>query len=59
LCVKGDREKLLPGARIIGLWELDECPHYLTFEEYDQHKRGLCTRQSKCEQLKERRLCPY
>ena len=40
-------------------WELDECPHYLTFEEYDQHKRGLCTRQSKCEQLKDRRLCPY
>lgn len=40
-------------------WELDECPHYLTFEEFDEHKRGLCTKQSKCEQLQDGKLCPY
>ncbi len=40
-------------------WELDECPHYLTFEEFDEHERGLCTKQSKCEQLQVGKLCPY
>src|SRR2546427_173992 len=40
-------------------WKLDECPHYLSFEEYDEHKRGLCTKNSKCEQLEDGKLCPY
>ena len=40
-------------------WRLKDCPHYLTFEDYDQHKRRLCTRDSKCERLKDRKLCPY
>jgi Rad3-related DNA helicase len=40
-------------------WRLSDCPHYLTFEDYDQHKRRLCTRDSKCEQVKDRKLCPY
>jgi ATP-dependent DNA helicase DinG len=40
-------------------WKLSDCPHYLTFDEYDQHKRRLCTRDSKCEHLKDGRLCPY
>ena len=40
-------------------WRLSDCPHYLTFEDYDQHKRRLCTRDSKCEQVKDGKLCPY
>ncbi len=40
-------------------WKLPECPHYLTFEQFDQHQRGLCDKDSKCEHLKGRRLCPY
>lgn len=40
-------------------WKLSDCPHYLTFEEYDQHKRRLCARDSKCERLKDGKLCPY
>ncbi len=40
-------------------WKLRDCPHYLTFEEYEEHKRKLCTRDSKCEHLKDRKLCPY
>jgi ATP-dependent DNA helicase DinG len=40
-------------------WTLDECPHYLSFEEYDEHKRGHHTKNSKCEHLKDRKLCPY
>jgi Rad3-related DNA helicase len=40
-------------------WTLDQCPHYLSFEEYDEHKRGHHTKNSKCEHLKERKLCPY
>ncbi|MDG7007900.1 MAG: hypothetical protein JRN06_06620 [Nitrososphaerota archaeon] len=40
-------------------WKLSECPHYLTFEEYEEHKRRLCNRGSKCEHLKDRKLCSY
>lgn len=40
-------------------WRLNDCPHYLTFEEYDQHKRRLCTRGSKCEHVKDGKPCPY
>ncbi|MGD0396605.1 MAG: helicase C-terminal domain-containing protein [Nitrososphaerales archaeon] len=40
-------------------WKLSDCPHYLTFEEYDQHKRRLCTRDSKCEHVEDGKLCPY
>ncbi len=40
-------------------WRLSDCPHYLTFEDYDQHKRRLCARDSKCERLKDGKLCPY
>ena len=40
-------------------WTLSECPHYLTFEEYDVHRRGLCTRNSKCEKLTNGKLCAY
>jgi ATP-dependent DNA helicase DinG len=40
-------------------WRLSDCPHYLTFEEYDQHKRRLCARDSRCEHLKDGKLCPY
>jgi len=40
-------------------WSLSECPHYVTFDAYDQHRRGLCARDSKCERLKDRKLCTY
>jgi Rad3-related DNA helicase len=40
-------------------WSLSECPHYLTFDQFDRHQRGLCDRDAKCEHLKEKRLCPY
>jgi Rad3-related DNA helicase len=40
-------------------WRLTDCPHYLTFEEYDQHMRRQCTRNSKCEHVKDGKLCPY
>jgi Rad3-related DNA helicase len=40
-------------------WRLSDCPHYLTLEEYDQHRRRLCTRYSRCEQVKDGKLCPY
>jgi len=40
-------------------WDLSECPHYLTFEEYDEHRRGVCNGRSKCEHLKDGKLCYY
>ncbi|HZW84857.1 MAG TPA: helicase C-terminal domain-containing protein [Nitrososphaerales archaeon] len=40
-------------------WNLSECPHYLTFEEYDEHMRGACLRGAKCNHLKDKMLCHY
>ena len=40
-------------------WKLTECPHYLTFEEYEEHKLGACRRDAKCEHLKDGKLCYY
>ncbi|MGD0146059.1 MAG: ATP-dependent DNA helicase [Nitrososphaerales archaeon] len=40
-------------------WKLSECPHYLTFEQFDEHRRKLCDRDAKCERLKSGKLCPY
>ncbi|MDG6987709.1 MAG: DEAD/DEAH box helicase family protein [Nitrososphaerota archaeon] len=40
-------------------WTLSECPHHLTFEEYDEHVRGVCRRDAKCRRLKGDKLCPY
>lgn len=40
-------------------WSLSECPHYLSFEQYDDHQKGLCSRNSKCNDLKDGRLCVY
>ncbi len=40
-------------------WKLKDCPHYLTFEEYEEHKLGRCGGDSKCERLKDGRLCLY
>lgn len=40
-------------------WDLKDCPHYLSFEEYDQHTKRLCERDSKCEHLKDKKLCTY
>ncbi|MDA4123265.1 MAG: DEAD/DEAH box helicase family protein [Thaumarchaeota archaeon] len=38
-------------------WRLSDCPHYLTFEQFDEHKKHRCDRESKCEHGN--RLCPY
>lgn len=40
-------------------WSLDQCPHYLSFDEYEEHKQGKHTRNSRCEHLKDHKLCPY
>jgi Rad3-related DNA helicase len=40
-------------------WKLTDCPHYLTFEEYEEHKLGACRRDAKCEHLEDDRLCYY
>lgn len=40
-------------------WSLKDCPNYETFEEYQIHKNKLCDRDSKCENLKDRKLCTY
>ena len=40
-------------------WKLKDCPHYATFEEYQAHKNKQCNRDSKCENLKDNKLCSY
>jgi len=40
-------------------WKLPDCPHYLTFQEYVEHKSGACKRDAKCEHLKDKKLCYY
>jgi len=40
-------------------WKLAECPHYLTFDEYEEHKLGACRRDAKCNHLKDNKLCHY
>ena len=40
-------------------WELKDCPHYLSFDEYEKHAKKLCDAESKCEHLKDRKLCTY
>lgn len=32
-------------------WTLADCPHYLSFEQYEAHLKRLCDRESKCEKL--------
>ncbi len=38
-------------------WKLADCPHYLSFDQYDRHRAGACNGNSKCEHMG--RLCPY
>ena len=40
-------------------WNLKDCPHYTTFEEYKTHKSKQCNKNSKCEKLKDNKLCIY
>jgi len=44
-------------------WSLSECPHYLTFDQYEDHVKRLCDRESKCEKVMMRagegKLCAY
>jgi ATP-dependent DNA helicase DinG len=40
-------------------WSLSDCPHYLTFEEYQKHRRKQCNIGSRCEHLRDGKLCRY
>ena len=44
-------------------WSLSECPHYLSFDQYEDHLKGLCDKESKCEQQLRRegsgKICTY
>jgi ATP-dependent DNA helicase DinG len=44
-------------------WTLSDCPHYLTFDQYEDHLKGLCDKESRCEQALRRegkgKLCTY
>ncbi|HVB95755.1 MAG TPA: helicase C-terminal domain-containing protein [Nitrososphaerales archaeon] len=44
-------------------WSLSECPHYLSFDQYEDHLKGLCDKDSKCEQVLRTagkgKLCTY
>ena len=45
-------------------WSLSDCPHYLSFDQYEAHLKGLCDkRESKCEKdyrtAGEGKLCTY
>ncbi len=40
-------------------WTLSDCPHFLSLEGYEEHRRGACKSDSKCRHLKENKLCPY
>ncbi len=44
-------------------WSLSECPHYLSFDQYEDHLKGLCDKESKCEKVLRRegkgKLCTY
>jgi ATP-dependent DNA helicase DinG len=32
-------------------WSLSDCPHYLSFDQYEDHLKRLCDKDSKCEKL--------
>ena len=44
-------------------WSLSDCPHYLSFDQYELHLKGQCDRESKCEKVLRRegegKLCTY
>jgi ATP-dependent DNA helicase DinG len=44
-------------------WSLSECPHYLSFDQYENHLKGSCDKESKCEQTLRTagkgKLCTY
>ena len=40
-------------------WRLSECPHFLSFEEYEAHRLHACGRHAKCEHLEDDKLCYY
>jgi len=44
-------------------WSLSDCPHYLSFDQYEDHLKGLCDKDSKCEQQLRRagngKVCTY
>ena len=49
------------GARPTGA--LSDCPHYLSFDQYEDHLKGLCDKESKCELALRKeaggKLCTY
>ncbi|HUI00381.1 MAG TPA: helicase C-terminal domain-containing protein [Nitrososphaerales archaeon] len=44
-------------------WTLSDCPHFLSFDQYELHLKGLCDRESKCEKelrtAGKGKLCTY
>ena len=44
-------------------WSLSDCPHYLSFDQYEDHLKRLCDKDSKCEQALRTagkgKLCTY
>jgi len=44
-------------------WSLSECPHYLSFDQYEVHLKRQCDKESKCEKVLRRegngKLCTY
>ncbi len=43
-------------------WSLSDCPHYLTFDQYEDHLKRLCDKDSKCEKLMKSnggKICTY
>jgi ATP-dependent DNA helicase DinG len=43
-------------------WSLSDCPHYLSFDQYEDHLKGLCDKESKCEKLRRignGKVCTY
>jgi ATP-dependent DNA helicase DinG len=44
-------------------WSLSDCPHYLSFDQYEDHLKGLCDKESKCERqfrtAASGKLCTY
>jgi len=44
-------------------WSLSECPHYLSFDQYEDHLKGSCDKESKCEKVLRTagkgKLCTY
>ncbi|HEY4699140.1 MAG TPA: helicase C-terminal domain-containing protein [Nitrososphaerales archaeon] len=59
--VSKSTDKILPCSkgRCEVDWKLNDCPNYISFQEYEQHRKKMCNSKSKCENLKDEKLCTY